>query len=142
MENRKILVVDDDEFIVALLDGILKKEKYEVLHASNAVQALELAQTVVPSLIITDVTMPEINGYDLCRMLKATPKTLDIPVIFLTAKDEAARIDECFDCGGADYVRKPFQQKELLARIRTHIRLSDALAKLENADKITAGKSV
>ena len=119
----KILTVDDSEDILALLQATLGKE-YEVRTAPDARSALKIAfEKPHPGLILLDVEMPGTNGYDLCRALKSSPATADIPVIFLTQRDDARDVVRGFQLGAIDYFAKPINPPVLAARIRAHVEL-------------------
>jgi len=120
----RVLIVDDAVENISLLVNILK-DKYHVSTAKDGKTALEAAQKEPqPDLILLDVLMPNIDGYEVCRKLKETENTKDIPVIFLTVLDEVGDITKGFDVGGVDYVTKPFEPTVLLARVKTHCELS------------------
>jgi len=119
----KVLVVDDVSKNIQVLAGVLGSHNYVVSAAMNGQQALLIAEKVLPDLILLDVTMPEIDGFEVCKRLKANPSTKHIPIIFLTARTETEDIVKGFQFGAVDYVTKPFQSEELLTRVRTHIDL-------------------
>lgn len=117
-QSYKILVADDDAHIRENIVSLLELSQYEVLQAENGKQAFELAQRFLPSLIISDITMPEMNGYDLCKNIKNTPFTASIPVLLLTAKQgESAQI-ETYKSGADAYLEKPIDNQLFLARIK------------------------
>jgi class 3 adenylate cyclase len=117
----RILVVDDTPANLQTLASILKEKGYRISVATNGRQALEVVEKVEPDLILLDVMMPEMDGFETCRRLKASEKWHAIPVIFLTAKTETADIVQGFELGAVDYVAKPFNTHELLARVHTHL---------------------
>ncbi len=120
----RVLIVDDAVENISLLVNILK-DKYHVSTAKDGKTALEMAQKEPqPDLILLDVLMPNIDGYEVCKKLKEADDTKDIPVIFLTVLDEAGDITKGFEVGGVDYVTKPFEPTVLLARVKTHCELS------------------
>lgn len=125
----KILIVDDVPANIRAIAESLKGE-YQVLFAGDADKALELAEAQNPDLILLDVNMPGINGFEACAILKSKPATADIPVIFLTADDNKESIVRGFNAGGVDYVTKPCSREELHARVRTHIELKRSRQKL------------
>jgi len=129
-----ILIVDDMPQNLQLLGSMLEKAGYETVFASSGAEALALAAAAAPDLILLDVMMPEMDGYEVCRRLKAGPATREIPVIFLTARTESEDVIAGFAAGGVDYVAKPFHDRELLARVRTHIGLQRARAALASAN--------
>lgn len=121
-KKQKILAVDDHPVNRKLLESILEKN-YEILTAANGADALEICTKECIDLVLLDIIMPEMDGYKVCESIKADLSTKHIPVIFLTAKTETKDIVRGFDVGGVDYVTKPFNKIELLARVRTHIEL-------------------
>ncbi len=120
-DPAKILLVDDIVTNLKILRDALEPEGYELLVASDGPTALRAAATSLPDLILLDIVMPEMDGYEVCRHLKATEATRAIPVIFITARDEADDLVEAFRAGGADYITKPFAREEVLARVDTHL---------------------
>ncbi|MBF0499793.1 MAG: response regulator [Candidatus Riflebacteria bacterium] len=137
-----VLIVDDTSDNISLLASILGTD-YEIAIATNGTQALEMVGDTPPNLILLDVMMPDIDGYEVCRRLKKNMATHMIPVIFLTAKSEVDDIVRGFDAGGVDYVTKPFQTAELKARVKTHIQfqqLKSLLAICAYCNKIRDGE--
>jgi CheY-like chemotaxis protein len=130
-QNSRILIVDDTVKNIQVLGTILKQEGYQLNVAQNGKQALDVVKKVKPDLILLDVMMPEMDGFEACIHLKADPETADIPVIFLTAKIETEDIVKGFDLGAVDYVTKPFNPTELLKRVDTHLSLYHLRRKLE-----------
>lgn len=118
-----VLIVDDVAKNLQVLGTILSKQNYKVAAANNGEQALKIAGNTLPDLIFLDIMMPGINGFEVCSKLKKDQKTADIPVIFLTAKIEPEDIIKGFEAGAVDYVTKPFNSVELLARAKTHLEL-------------------
>ena len=124
--KRKILVVDDEKDIVDILKYNLEREnEFEVLTAKDGKAALEIAE-IIPDLILLDIMMPELNGFEVCKQLKNNPATSKIPVIFLTAKEN--EIDEILglEIGADDYISKPISPRKVLARIKSVIRRTSA----------------
>ncbi len=119
--SGRILVVDDTPANLQALSATLKGKGYQVSVATGGRQALELVTRLRPDLILLDVIMPEMDGFETCRRLKEAAPTHDIPVIFLTARTETADIVKGFELGAVDYVAKPFNTHELLARVSTHL---------------------
>ncbi|MFC1763649.1 PP2C family protein-serine/threonine phosphatase [Planctomycetota bacterium] len=119
-----ILVVDDDATNILVLESMLKKEGYRTLRANNGREAMDVAQIDQPDLILLDIMMPEIDGFQACRNLQQDSRTTDIPVIFLSALDEVDSKVKAFDIGAVDYVGKPFHKAEVLARVRLHLKLN------------------
>ncbi len=117
MRKGKVLVVDDEVNITQILEFSIGSEGYEVLSASNGEEAVEKARREQPDLIILDIMMPRIDGYETCRILKSNPLTKNIPVVLLTAKgrDIAKRLG--YEVGATDYIIKPFSPSKLIERI-------------------------
>ncbi len=133
LKNQKpflILIVDDVETNLQLLGNILQEQNYDVSFASNGQDALSILETELPDLILLDVMMPEMDGFEVCERVKSNQQTKDIPVIFLTAKAETEEILKGFELGAVDYVTKPFNSSELLARVHTHLSLKRAKEEL------------
>jgi len=117
----RILVVDDTPANIQALAAILKDKGYQISVATNGKQALDVLAKIRPDLILLDVMMPEMDGFETCRRIKASEEWKQIPVIFLTARTETADIVQGFELGAVDYVAKPFHAHELLARVNTHL---------------------
>jgi two-component system, sensor histidine kinase and response regulator len=122
-QPNHILIIDDVPENIQILSTILQRRGYAVSSASGGKEGLELARTASPHLILLDIAMPEMDGFEVCRILKAEPATREIPVIFLTAFYNKTRVVQGFDLGGMDYIARPFNTSELFARIRTHLEL-------------------
>ena len=134
-EKATILVVDDTPENIDVLAGLLSEE-YSIRVAMNGEKALELAaQQPVPDLILLDVMMPGMDGYEVCRRLKADPATAGIPVIFATAKTEVDDETKGFETGAVDYLTKPISPPIVLARVKTHIALKQASERIEGFSK-------
>ena len=118
-----ILVVDDNAANVQLLVGMLKDRGYKVRAALSGKLAIQAVQNNPPDLILLDVNMPEMNGYEVCERLKSDESTRDIPIIFVSALHETLDKVKAFGVGGVDYITKPFQFQEVEARVRTHLEL-------------------
>jgi two-component system sensor histidine kinase/response regulator len=127
-----ILIVDDNPNNLRLLITLLSEQGYETRPANNGARALNTVQKQKPDLILLDINMPEMDGYEVCRQLKATPETADIPVLFISANDELHDKVKGFDVGGVDYISKPFEPQELFARVRTHLQLKQAQDQLKS----------
>jgi signal transduction histidine kinase len=125
-----VLVVDDTVMNLHLLSDLLGKHGYEVRAVTSGRQALQAVEHDPPDLILLDIAMPEMDGYEVCRQLRAMERSKDVPVIFLTALTETADKIRAFDSGAMDYVTKPFQFEEVLARVRTHVALRRAQSAL------------
>ena len=121
--EQSILVVDDNAANVQLLAGMLKDRGYKVRAALSGKLAIQAARNNPPDLILLDVNMPEMNGYEVCERLKSDERLRDIPVIFVSALHETLDKVRAFGTGGVDYITKPFQFQEVEARVRTHLEL-------------------
>ncbi|MBD1898024.1 GGDEF domain-containing response regulator [Coleofasciculus sp. FACHB-129] len=130
MAKEDILIVDDTPENLRFLSGLLMKQGYTIRKALSGQMALTAIQTVIPDLILLDIMMPGMDGYEVCEKLKSDPKTAAIPVIFLSALSEAFDKVKAFSVGGADYVAKPFQFEEVLARVQNQLELR--AAKIQN----------
>jgi diguanylate cyclase (GGDEF)-like protein/PAS domain S-box-containing protein len=128
--KANILVVDDTPHNLHLLSTTLTQQGFEVKGVINGLMALRVARSASPDLILLDITMPDMNGYEICQELKADPQTRDIPVIFLSALDDAIDKVKAFSVGGIDYITKPFQVEEVLARINSQLTLQAAKAEI------------
>ena len=118
-----IMVVDDTPANLELLGNLLKNERYRVLQFPRGTLALRAASAHPPDLVLLDIMMPEMDGFEVCRRWQADPALRDIPVIFISALDDTAKKIEAFSAGGVDYVTKPFHKEEVLARVSAHLRL-------------------
>lgn len=123
-KDIRILIVDDVSENIQVAMNILKEESYTFSFATDGQEALNLISSQAFDLILLDIMMPKVNGFDVCRAIKEMEHAKSIPVIFLTAKSDADSINEGFEVGGVDYIIKPFHANELLARVRTHIELA------------------
>ena len=129
-KKPSLLLVDDNPANLSVLVGNLRGENYELLTATTGERALGIAQKAVPNLILLDIMMPGINGFEMCRRLKEIEVTKDIPVIFLSALGEVADKLKGFEVGGVDYITKPFQKAEVLMRIETHLKINRLVRQL------------
>jgi len=123
-EDAKILLVDDVLKNLQILANIFNDTKAKISFAMNGKQAVDQAEAFMPDLILLDISMPVMDGITACERIKANPITKDIPIIFLTAKTETEDIVKGLSLGAADYITKPFQAAELLARVKTHVELA------------------
>ena len=126
LKGARILLVDDQPANLELLCELLEAEGYEISLAPRGEIALEIVgeADALPDLVLLDVMMPEMDGYEVCRRLKADSRTREIPVIFITARDLTEGVLEGFRVGGVDYIPKPFRDEEVLVRVQTHLRMS------------------
>ena len=121
MSKKKILVVDDSRTALFMVTTILRKERYELVTASDGEQALEVAAAELPDLILMDVIMPGKTGFEACRELKRREDTKSIPVILVTTRGEGENVEAGFQSGCNDYVTKPINAQELLTKVRDHL---------------------
>ena len=121
MGKKKILVVDDSRTALFMVTTILRKERYELVTASDGEQALEMAASERPDLILMDVIMPRKTGFEACRELKRREDTRAIPVILVTTRGEGENVEAGFQSGCNDYVTKPINALELITKVRDHM---------------------
>ncbi|MFN8575339.1 MAG: hybrid sensor histidine kinase/response regulator [Candidatus Sericytochromatia bacterium] len=133
--NNLILIVDDNPHNIQVLAAVISESNYETGFAMNGQQALDFLEENIPALILLDIMMPEMNGYEVCQKIKQNDTLKDIPIIFLTAKSEKEDIIKGFEVGGVDYITKPFNNTELKMRIKTHIELQQNKEKLAQLNK-------
>ncbi len=126
-----ILIVDDEKFNIEVIAKLLKDESYNFSYATNAKDALRGAFAKDFDLILLDINMPDIDGFEVCRRLKKDEKTKDVPVIFLSALNDIGTITNAFEVGGVDYISKPLNGLELIARVKTHIELRKYIIQLK-----------
>jgi two-component system sensor histidine kinase/response regulator len=125
-----VLVVDDIPKNLQVVGTMLRNAGYAVMPATSGARALEGVRVQLPDLILLDLMMPDMDGLEVCRQLKADPLTQEIPIVFLTASNEMDHLVKGFQAGAVDYVTKPFNPPELLARVRTHLELKHARERL------------
>ncbi len=118
-----ILVADDNAANLQLAVSILKRKNFEIAVANNGDEALEIIQNIKPDLILLDIMMPGVDGYEVCEIIKKKPDTKDIPVIFLTALKKSESLVKGFEYGAVDYITKPFNKEELISRVKNHLDL-------------------
>lgn len=128
-----ILIVDDQPENLKVLLNFLKQHQYEVRVADTGERALSMLELFTPVLILLDIVMPGLNGLEVCRKIKENEKTKDIPVMFMTVLDRVEDKVHGFEAGCVDYITKPFQQVEVLARVNAHVSLRRKSIELENA---------
>ncbi len=136
--ERKILVVDDEKPIVDILKFNLEKEGFEVLTADNGVSALETALSQNPDLILLDIMLPKMDGFDVCRKVR---EKLNVPIIMITARDEEVDKVLGLELGADDYITKPFSVRELIARVKANMRRVSTDVASDNDDKINVGEN-
>ena len=118
-----VLVVDDTPANIHVLRGVLEPEGLNISVAPNGEVALKIVPQLLPDLILLDIMMPGINGFETCQRFKGIEETQSIPVIFISAKLDNEEIEKLFAVGGVDYINKPFRQDEVIARVKTHLQL-------------------
>jgi DNA-binding response OmpR family regulator len=131
LQGARILLVDDQPANLDVLYELLNAAGYRIFVAPNGPVALKVVEQAEPDLILLDVRMPGMNGYEVCQKLKQDEKTQDIPVIFITAENQTEGVVAGFQAGGVDYITKPFRDEEVLVRVRTHLRLNRLQRELE-----------
>lgn len=132
--NHTILIVDDSRANTLVFTTLLQ-EQYHIITAASGEEALDTAPRESPDCILMDIIMPGIDGITACRKLKSDPRTAEIPIIFITARTGAETILEGFEAGGVDYITKPFNGPEVLARIKTHLELKETMEQLREANR-------
>ncbi len=135
-----ILIVDDNNTNLLLLDSTLRKAGYHVETASNGMEALEKARHCTPDLIVLDILMPDMDGYAVCREYKTDTRLKNVPVLFLSGMTETRDMVRGFECGGDDFISKPFKREEVLTRIKAHLEASRYRNLLEDRNTVLAAK--
>lgn len=135
MEKANVLIVDDVETNRVILGEIIGAMGCRVIFAEDGAQAWERLSEGLPNLVLTDVSMPVMDGYELCRKLKANVETRNIPIIFISAFDDAQNIVKGFNMGGEDYITKPFIPEVVQARVNVHLRLYEATCEVKEANR-------
>ena len=131
LQARSILVVDDDIANLKIMAAYLRESGYDSIIAQDGENALKKARSVRPDLILMDVLMPGMNGFETCRRMKSYEDIKDIPLLFMTALSDIENKVKGFDAGGVDYITKPIQEREMLMRIETHLTLRNLQKNLE-----------
>ena len=131
----KALIVDDVPANLRIMREALEPKGYRIFGTSNGESALRIANRVLPDIILLDIVMPGMDGYEVCRKLKENQATQHIPVIFITVRDENVSLVEGFRAGGVDYITKPFEEEELLVRVENHLKISQLTRKLVQKNK-------
>jgi len=120
-----ILIVDDLPANLKVLVNILKNQDYKIRKVTNGQSAIKAVKKELPDLILLDIKMPDMDGYEVCKKLKSDRETQDIPIIFISALSDVFDKVKAFEVGGIDYITKPFQQEEVLARIKTQLTIQN-----------------
>lgn len=141
-EDSLILLVDDTKANLKLLSHVLSKEGYQYIEANNGQEAIELAEEHEPDLILLDIMMPDIDGFEVIKRLKKKDKLADVPIIFLSSLTETDDKVQGFKSGGVDYITKPFQREETLARIKTHLQIRSLQMELNERIKILRDREI
>ena len=129
--NEKILIVDDNNLNIRLLTDILKDENFTVFSADNGLPVLEMTRRIQPDVILLDIMMPGLDGFEVCKLLKSDQEVKDIPVIMVTAKTEGSDIKNALELGAFDYIKKPIDEIEVIARVQSALRLKEHQDKLK-----------
>jgi PAS domain S-box-containing protein len=137
----KILIVDDTPANIDVLRRFMAESGYDISVAPDGNIALKIIEQSKPDLILLDVMMPGMDGFEVCRRLKEKDDTKDIPVIFVTAKTETSDVVEGFQVGGVDYIAKPFKREEVLSRVQTHLKIQNLIQEQEKLNKSLLSKN-
>ncbi len=129
--DSKILIVDDIPKNIQMAMNILKNEGYKMFYAKSGEMTLKLVNEHDFDLILLDIMMPDMNGFEVCTKLKNEEKTKNIPIIFLSGKDSSQDVEQAYECGGIDYVVKPFVTIELITKANSYVRLKQLEDKFE-----------
>ena len=124
--NQYILIIDDNPLNLLLTNKVLENYGYQSLTAESGLEGMAIMEQKLPSLILLDIMMPDMDGFEVCRIIKNNEKWKEIPIIFLTANSHTEDLIEGFEAGGVDYITKPFKSEELLVRVQNHLALSDS----------------
>jgi len=135
-----ILMVDDTPFNLQVLGQLLKNTGYQIEYATSGANALKWLELKEFDIVLLDIMMPEMDGYEVCQKIRNQERLKELPVIFLTAKDDKTSLVKAFETGGQDYITKPFDTNELLARVRTHIELKHSKEQLNSINKTLEAK--
>lgn len=136
MANETVLIIEDEEDIVELIKYNLKKLGYQVLQANTGEQGLNVLQTKIPDLILLDLMLPGVSGLEVCKILRANPKTQSVPIIMVSAKGSEADVVTGFELGADDYVAKPFSPKILAARVEAVLRRRRDTSKVRSSEEL------
>ena len=140
-EDIRVLIVDDNKSNLQIIAQVLHKAGYQVIMTRDGPHAIEVAKENPPDIILLDIMMPGMDGFEACRILRTMEQTSLIPIIFLSAKDEDTNIETGFEVGGTDYITKPFHERILIARIRTHVERSYYYRNIQFSNEILREKT-
>lgn len=132
----KILIIDDVIINLEILKSIIEEEGYEVLEATSVQEAIDVMNETVPQLILSDISMPGMNGLEFCRMIKRNPRTRDIPVVFITVLDSPEEKEQAFEAGAVDFIPKPFEQVEVIMRVRNQLNIYQMRMEMEKHNRL------
>ncbi|MBD2176277.1 EAL domain-containing response regulator [Pseudanabaena sp. FACHB-1998] len=141
-DKSTILIVDDTEFNLKLLSHMLGNQGYKILEATNGFSAINLADTHIPNLILLDIKMPDMDGFEVCTILRNNSKTQEIPIVFISGIDNAEEKLEAFSVGGIDFINKPFHPVEVLARVEVHLRVASLQAELLEQTRLLESQNI
>ncbi len=134
-DKESILILDDYEVNIDMLEAILESLEYNVYSAMSAAEATEILSDKRPHMVLLDIMMPDVNGFEFCEMLKENPHTRDIPVIFVSAAESDEEREKAFESGGVDFIRKPFDITEIKTRVSTHLNIYNLRRELEENNR-------
>ncbi len=133
--KAKILIVDDSQFNLQIIKNVINKNGYEPVLISSAKEVVKTVKKEKPDLILLDIIMPEMNGYEVCKIIRNDSKIKDIPIIFLTGQSSIEDVAKGFEVGAVDYINKPFYEEELIARVKTHLQLKKLHDELKKSNE-------
>ena len=134
MENKqKVLIIDDNAENIKIAANFIKNSELIIWTAMNGKTGIELAKAKHPDIILLDIQMPEMDGFEVCKILKKYVETKNIPIIFMTARTDDESIENAFEAGAVDYIVKPIRKSETTARVKTHLKLAQIINKLEKS---------
>ena len=135
-DNRSlILIVDDNTYNIQVLGNILRENDYRTAVAQDGFEALNFLEKKMPDLVLLDIMMPQMDGYEVCERIKKDPDKAELPIIFISVHTDTAEKVKAFRAGAVDYITKPFQQEEILARIRVQLQLQETKEELRRANQ-------
>ena len=136
MAAEKILIVDDVSINLEILRSILEEEGYEPLCALNVQEAIDIMNESIPHLILSDISMPEMDGLEFCRLVKSNPRTKDIPFVFITVLDSSEEKEQAFLAGAVDFIPKPFERVEVIMRVKNQLNSYQIKREMENYNRM------